>query len=140
MSDTVKAVEIVFENLDYVRVPVEYIGAINMQDVSYSINYFCTNTLKKHLLTKSVYIQIMKSFKCDSNGRGEFTNLCDDFETRIFIMDITYFRIHYDDGSFEDIYVSWEDCEDNEYRNRLQRTFHDEEGNTIIEIGQEGMQ
>lgn len=137
MSDIVNAVEIVFENLDFVRIPVEHIGEINMQDVSYSIGYYCTNTLKKHLHSKYVYVQVMKSFKCDFSKQDEFTDLCEDFEVRIFNPDITYFRIHYNDGTYEDIYVSWEDCEDDEYSNRLQRTFRDEEGNIVIEIGQE---
>lgn len=135
MSEIVKAVEIVFENLDYVRVPVEHIGAVNLQDVSYSIGYFCTNTLKKHLYTKSAYLQIMKSFMCDIDKHDEYTDLCDEFETRIFSPDITYFRIHYRNESYEDVYVAWEDYEDNEYMNRLQKTTRDEEGNIIIEIG-----
>ena len=139
MSDIVKAVEIVFENLEYVRIPFEHIGGMGMQDVSYSIGFFCTNTLHKHLHTKSAYLQIMKSFKCENDKHDEDADLYGEFETRIFNPDITYFRIHYSDGRYEDIYVSWEEYEDNEYKNRLQRTYRDEEENIVIEIGQEGM-
>ena len=134
MGEIVKAVEIVFENLEYVRVPVEHIGAVNLQNVSYSIGFFCTNSVKKHLHTKSAYLQIKKSFRCDIR-HDKYADLYEEFKSRIFNPDIVFFRIHYMDGSYEDIYVSWEDCEDSEYKNRLQSTTRDAEGNIIIEIG-----
>lgn len=136
MSERVKAVEIVFENLEYIFIPAEHIGAVSFQDVSYSIGFFSSNAILKKLHAKSAYIQINKSFSCDISKHDEHTDLYEEFETRIFIPNITYFRVHYSNEAYEDIYVSWEDCEDDEYMNRLQKTSHDEEGNVVISINE----
>lgn len=138
MNEQVKAIEIVFENLDYARIPVKHIGLVCLDRITVSISRGACNAVLKHFEMETAYLQIMNSYKCNWEKPDENTAIYEEFEKRISENDIAYFRIHYMNDTCEDIYVPWEDCEDIEYRNRLQHVTQDKDRNFIIEIGQGG--
>ncbi|MGN0169147.1 MAG: hypothetical protein ACI39H_00100 [Lachnospiraceae bacterium] len=135
MSEKVRAIEIVFENLDYVFIPQEHLGAVSLDDISVSIGRVAMNAVLKRTIAKSVYLQIMNTFQCDGMKHDSFSDIYENFDKRIYENDITYLRIHYENELYEDILVPWQDRKDNKYKNCLQKTEQDEEGNIIVRIG-----
>ena len=136
MREQVKEIEIIFENMDYVRIPVEYIAALELNKVTVSISRIAINAIVKHYTAEGLYMCLLKTFKCGPDSPLEIADIYEDLPKRLAKNDITYLRIHYPDDTYEDIYVPWEDCGGDAYTNRLQTTEFDSEGNIVIRIGE----
>lgn len=135
MSEQIIAIEIIFENLDYVHIPMEHLGVIRIEKINISIKRLACNAILKYSSAESIYIQIMNSFVCNSEEPNEYIDIYEDFDKRLFENDIAYLRIHYINDTYEDIYVPWDEYEDKDWKNRLQRVTRDEDGNFIVQIG-----
>lgn len=124
--------------MDYVRIPIAYIAAFELEQVTASFCRVAVNAIVKHSVAQAMYMQVQKAFSCGPDSPMEIADICEDLPKRLAENDITCLRIHYSDDTYEDIYVPWQDCEDDAYTNRLQRTEFDQEGNIVIQIEQGG--
>lgn len=134
ISEQVKVIEIIFENMDYVRIPVAYVAAFELEQVTASFHRVAVNAIVKHSVAQAMYMQVQKDFRCGPDSPMEIADIYEALPKRLAENDITYLRIHYFDDTYEDIYVPWQDCECDAYTNRLQRTEFDQEGNLVIRI------
>lgn len=134
MRQQAKIIEIIFENMDYVQIPMEHIGAADFEDVDGSMIQLKTGELLRLSHARKIYLRVLSSFQFDYQKPDESISIYEEFDKRLLEGDISCFRVHYVDGTQEDISVPWEDCE-GQYKNRLQKVEKDEEGNYLIRIG-----
>lgn len=137
MDKIVKAIQIEFENMDFVSILMKHIIRMSFDDISVSIDSLNCNTVTKHYSVDSVYLVISKHFRCDHKRHGKYHDIYEEFSKRIFRNDIAYLRIYYMDDSYEDYFVPWKDYENNEYKNQCQHVTLDDEGNYVVRIDKE---
>ena len=65
MSKVVKTIEICFENLEYVNIPIEHFGIANLEGITESITNAACNVTLKHYSAETVRLKIMNTFQCD---------------------------------------------------------------------------
>ena len=135
MDIIITELEIVFENLEVANIPPEYVMDVRMS----GITEFCIMMNDEEKLgvwlrakdAKRVFMIIDKAVK----GKV-ITNYDKELWERILrYPDITYIRIKYSDGTEENIYVAWEDVDDEGEKNALQKHYFNKEGNLVIKIG-----
>lgn len=124
MSKSVKSIQLIFENLDYVKIPAHYFSSFDLTDCSGS--YAVAFSLKPETNTD------FSTFEADVHSiRYESETLFD----RLQRNDITHIDLHRGNGVKEHLSVVWEDADLREYRNRLQRTSMDHDGTISVRIG-----
>lgn len=136
MNRALSSIEITFENMDYVDIPISFFDRVDFKNIETSLS-LTGNRLEEKKLAHFVWICIKK--KADKYLDSFNADICyDSLEKRLSLCDITSFRLHYCTGEYEDIGGRWEECEDNEYRNKLQRVTDDNEFDQLeIVIGRE---
>ena len=138
MRKVVKAIDITFENLDSIVIPVEYFYDFFLNDIRTNISHMSTNTILRTNVAGSLGFLLKKKANKDADKfRGDVHIISTKTGTlfeRIYKSDITSFTIIYEDDSSEEFYIPWEDDGRNEYKNILQKTSEDDKGNLIVRI------
>ena len=138
MSQNVSSIEITFENLDYIVIPAHYFIAFELADIRTTVRRMAANAILKCTVANSVMFELKPetnndamtfegSVYCISTGDG---GLFERFQAR----DITQLKLIYADKAEEELYVAWEDEENNEYQNRLQSTYLNSENQLCVRI------
>ena len=138
MSKDVRFIEITFENLDYVVIPAHYFREFELTDIRTTVRRAAANAILKCTVVNSVMFELDPevnkdaaafegSVYCISTGEG---SLFDRLQNR----DITQMKLIYADKTEEEFSVAWEDEENDEYRNRLQRTLINSAGQLCVQI------
>ena len=138
MDIIITELEIVFENLEVANIPPEYVMDVRIS----GITEFCImmNDEKKLGVwvrakdAERIFMVMNKAVK------GKVITNCDKelWERLLRYPDITAIKIKYSDGTEENIYVAWEDVNDEGEENALQNHYFDNEGNLVIKIGKSG--
>lgn len=135
MDITITKFEIGFENVEAVKIPPKYVMDVRIS----GITEFCIMMNDEEKLgiwlrakdAKRVFMVIDKAVK------GKVITNCDKelWERILRYPDITDIKVKYSDGKEDNIYVAWEDVNDEGEENALQKHYFDNEGNLVIEIG-----
>lgn len=134
MNAQISDIEIIFENMDFVKIPFEHIGELEFQIKLITLKNVNRNKLQRSYSAKSIYFEILNTFECKQEEESEYVDIYEDFTKRIFENDITYLRIHYKNSTNEDIWVPWKDYDDNEYKNQYQKVEIDVNQNYVVRI------
>ena len=135
MDITVTEFEIGFENVEAVKIPPEYVLDVRISGMT-EFRIMMNDEGKLGVLlrakdAKRVFMVIDKAVK----GKV-ITNYDKEFWERILrYPDIVDIKVKYSDGTEENIYVAWEDVNDEGEENALQKHYFDDEGNLVIKIG-----
>lgn len=129
MNKTLSYIELTFENIDYIVIPAQYFTDICISNISSgslgtaeSIEF----TLKKgvneaaYAFTGDVYVM---------QSGGAFL-----FERISRYCDITHIKMIYEDDTFEEYTVVWEEDQTG-CRNLLQKSYITDDGNLKVVIG-----
>ena len=135
MEITVTEVRLGFENVEAVNIPPRYVTDVRISGITeFRIMMNDEEKLGVWLRAKDakrVFMIIDKAVK----GKV-ITNYDKELWERILrYPDITDIRIKYSDGTEENIYVAWEDVDDEGEKNALQKHYFNKEGNLVIKIG-----
>ena len=136
MSKRLESVEITFENLDYILVPVEYFEDFYISGVRTTVERLALNVVLHRTMPDRVEIELSARIDValsDLSSDLSFTpeenlSLLKRIENR---RDIAYLDLYYDDGSSDQFYLSWEDDRD-ECHNKLLTTQYN--GNRNLSI------
>ena len=131
-------VELVFENMEFMRIPSEYLVYFEIDDIRTCEDTLSCNTALKHVSAEQVRFEILDTFKPDSARYSDRFEICEDYVQRLFQNDIAYLRMHRADGTYEDVFVPWQECEDvdnTDCQNRLQHVTVGEAGRISVRIG-----
>ena len=135
MEITVTEFEIGFENVEGVKVPPKYVMDVRISGITeFRIMMNDEEKLGSWLRAKDakrVFMVIDKAVK----GKVMTSYDKELWERILRYPDITDIKIKYSDGTEENIYVAWEDVNDEGEENALQRHYFDNEGNLVIKIG-----
>ena len=123
MEKELKEIELVFESVNFCRIPTEYIESINLSGIKESQDDSDSFVEEVHLVIKKEANG--KTFTGDSENKVYFEDIKE-------YNDITSIELHYDNGTNKVMYVDYDGDEENE----LQRTKYDKDKNLVIEIGE----
>ena len=140
MSKKVKSVEITFENLDYVDIPVEHFGEFRVSGIRTTIERLALNAILQ--CTKADYIEFELLAQVD-DVLPELTQdlpFVPDEQSSLLRRianrrDITSLDLHYDGATTDQFYIPWEDAE-SETRNKLLRAQFRNDGSLFATIQQ----
>ena len=138
MSKFVESVEVTFDNLDYVIIPVEYFGAFSINGIRCGISRVASNATLQRTEAEQIEFDLLQSVDVAlpnmihdlSFAPAEKPSLLERIVQRRDITDLT---VHYSDNSTKQICVPWEDAE-NEYHNKLQQAQMNGENNLNVTI------
>jgi hypothetical protein len=138
MSKRLESVEITFENLDYVLVPVEYFEDFYISGIRTTVERLALNVVLQRTIPDRVEIELSARIDValsDLSSDLSFTpeenlSLLKRIESR---RDIAYLDLYYDDGSSDQFYLPWEDDQD-ECKNKLLKANYNDSGNLMITI------
>ena len=138
MSKRVESVEITFENLDYILVPVEYFEDFYITGIRTTVERLALNIILQRTIPDRVEIELSARIDValsDLSSDLSFTpeenlSLLKRIESR---RDIAYLDLYYDDGSSDQFYLPWEDDQD-ECKNKLLKVNYNDSGNLMITI------
>ena len=138
MSKRLESVEITFENLDYVLVPVEYFEDFYISGIRTTVERLALNAVLQRTIPDRVEIELSACIDValsDLSSDLSFTpeenmSLLKRIESR---RDIAYLDLYYDDGSSDQFYLPWED-DQNECQNKLLKANYSDSGNLMITI------
>ena len=138
MSKRVESVEITFENLDYVLIPVEYFDNFFISGIRTTVERLALNAVLQRTIPDRVEIELSARIDValsDLSRDLSFTSeenlsLLKRIESR---RDIAYLDLYYDDGSSDQFYLPWEDDQD-ECQNKLLKANYRDSGNLMITI------
>ena len=107
-----------FENCDYAEVPIQFVYAFTVGDITTSRSFYPHNQgFKEYTVAGSLYVQFQRSFDT-FEGRTKFdTDLVNVRLTKH--NDICWFGIKYEDGTEHNYQVKWRGCD--QYSNKGQR-------------------
>ncbi len=139
MSKSVKSIELIFENIDYIVIPAHFFLDFMLEDVTVKICRCAVNAIlrfnstdKLMFVLKKEVNEVASSFEGDVHViQYEGATL---FERISIYSDLTHIKFVYEDESSEEYSVAWEDDDNNEDRNRLQKATITEDGNLCVEI------
>lgn len=132
MSKTIKAIYITFENIDCIEIPIEYFESYDHKRSDSGILYGIEEKSIDFVLKKEV---IGVERLLDSNMEYVFLQTNKTLFDRIAeCSDIANIIVIYSDGSGEMFIVEWEDEDDNEFRNKLQKATLTENGDLHVVI------
>ena len=138
MSNRPDAIELVFENMEYIRIPYEYLESIEIDGIRLSEGTLSCNANLKHVSAESVRLRISDNFKSVTGWREDRFEIYEELEQRLRGNDIAYLRLYRADDTFEDIFVPWQECEDEgctACQNSLQHVTVDKDGGISVRIG-----
>ena len=124
----IKNVNIIFENLEIIVIPIDYIGSIVIRKITNNFVY-ATNSLKYKV---AEYFRMTISDKFNMTIVDENYGERNSFKRIIDYNDIVAIEIEYDDKSTDTIYVDW--CELDEYSNLNQATEILEDGSLLLTV------
>ena len=124
----IKNVNIVFENLEIIVVPIDYIGSIVIRKITNNFVY-ATNSLKYKV---AEYFRMTISDKFNMTIVDENYGERNSFKRIMEYNDIVAIEIEYDDKSTDTIYMDW--CELDEYSNLNQATEILEDGSLLLTV------
>ena len=138
MSKRLESVEITFENLDYILVPVEYFDNFFISGIRTTVERLALNAVLQRTIPDRVEIELSARIDValsDLSSDLSFTpkenlSLLKRIESR---RDIAYLDLYYDDGSSDQFYLPWEDDQD-ECQNKLLKANYCDNGNLLITI------
>lgn len=143
MSKRAESIEITFENLDYINIPVEYFGEFYITGMRTTVERLALNAILQR--TKADQVEFELLARVDVALSGMSRDLSFQPEEKLSLLkrienrrDIAYLDIYYDDGSSDQFYVPWEDAE-SETRNKLQQAKIDDNGHLLVTIQQANM-
>ena len=136
MSKRVESIEITFENLDYINIPVEYFEDFYISGIRTTVERLALNAVLQRTMPDRVEIELSARIDAalsDLSSDLSFTpeenlSLLKRIESR---RDIAYLDLYYDDGSSDQFYLPWEDDQD-ECHNKLLTTQYNENGNLSV--------
>lgn len=117
-------IEISFENLDYIRLPIRFFNVVEINynsEVKKTIDYKGRKFFSVIKGAADIYLEINKDI--DKMNYKSWGDIFEAFNLRILENDISSLRLYYSKRNYEDIYVLWDDQD--EYRNRNQRVSED---------------
>ena len=126
MSKHVESIEITFENLDYINIPVEYFGEFYITGMQTTVERLGLNAIVQRTRADRIEFELLARVDVALSDMSrdlsflpeENLSLLKRIENR---RDISYLDIYYDDGSSDQFYLPWEAVED-EQHNRLLRS------------------
>ena len=142
MCKRVESVEITFENLDYINIPVEYFGEFYITGMQTTVERLALNAILQRTRAEQIEFELLARVDVALSDMTrdlsflpeENLSLLKRIENR---RDISYLDIYYDDGSSDQFYLPWEDVED-EQHNRLLRSLlqlrRSDAGNLLITV------
>lgn len=132
----IKAIELVLENCEVIKIDEEYIGYVWMRGIREELARLGCNYISMHKYCKEFFIEIRKDVKNETSNVkfDERTPI----ERLIECADICTVRLIYDDKSYEDIDVPWD--EDNETVNKYQDHYISEHGNLYLYVGKKDIE
>lgn len=139
MNKIIKDIELTFENIDYVVIPNHYFMSFSLENVKIDVCRVAANAIMRYQKIETTDFILKK--EANYNFESFDTNI--DlihykgntlFDRIINYKDITHIKLLYNDDSFENFAVVWEDEENNECRNKLQTAVITEEGNLYVRI------
>lgn len=137
MSQDVRFIQIVFENLDHITIPSHYFYDFTMKDIHTEVGRAAANAILKLSIAYTVMFDLMPEANKDAAGfEGDIHYLSLGEMTlfqRLEFQDITHFKLIYADKTEEEFTVPWEDDED-EFHNRRQSASLDSEGRLRVQI------
>lgn len=131
--------EITFENIDYVVIPIHYFSDFCIEDIRTNTHCVAMNTIIRCQTASSVIFTLKKMVNDD------FKNFVSDIHTVQYCgdtlfqrisnyRDISHIKLIYDGDSFDEFSVEWEDDGDREDRNKLQHSSMTEDENLCVYI------
>lgn len=139
MSKSVKSIELTFENIDYIVIPAHFFLDFMLEDVKVKICRAAVNAILRYNSTDKLMFVLKKEVnEVASNLEGDVHAIqCEGatlFERISIYNDLTHIKFVYEDESSEEYSITWEDEDNNEYRNGLQKATITEDGNLCVEI------
>lgn len=138
MYSKITYVEIVFENLDYIAIPARYFKDFFL-DINIEANreqgayISCSYRMEalRFVLKKEVN-DVGRSLRGDVHSIEYYGETL--FERIYNYKDICCVKLIYDDRKTEEYCVEWEDEDGCDWRNQLQKSGYDPEGNLYVEV------
>lgn len=138
MSKVIAYVEIIFENLDSIIIPARYFRDFELDDIQTVVHRAVANAILRYSVVNSVMFGLEAEANKDASAFTGDVHCINTGEGTLFdrlqSQDITHLKLIYADKTEEDFVVAWEDGENDEYYNRLQRTFIDSAGRLCVQI------
>ena len=140
MSKRAESIEITFENLDYINIPVEYFGEFYITGIRTTVERLALNAILQRTKADQIEFELLARVDVALSDMShdlsflpeEKLSLLKRIENR---RDIAYLDIYYDDGSSDQFYLPWEDAE-SETQNKLLQAKIVDNGNLLVEIQQ----
>jgi len=117
-----KELSFCFENLECYTVPAEYIESFSLVGLHENLSYHGGNSVLRMSCVKEALVMLKP--EADTHAVSSFLEETTKglFDRLWLYDDCVGIDITYTDGTKQEIYVPWEDGE-NEYKNKLQQTF-----------------
>ena len=139
MSKVIKAIELTFENLDWIEIPAEYFGIFSIRAIHTTVERVACNAILQRSYCDYVEFELLRSIE------EVFPTLQEDifydpiagpgFLDRVAERkDLTHITLRYTDGNEEQYAVPWKDGKNTHY-NQLQKTLHLDTQALSIAIG-----
>lgn len=132
----VKSIELTLENCEVIRIDEKYIGNVWMNGIREELARIGCNYISTHKYCKEFFIEIRKDVK------NKMSNVRFDKRTPIERLtecaDICTVRLIYDDKSYEDIDVPWDDGS-NDMINKYQDFYISKNGNLYLYVGKKNI-
>lgn len=137
MSKFVKYIDIVFENCEYVRIPISFVGVFYIGRVSTKIKRTASNAIEKREIAKKVFIEIFAEVDDEILNSCKEGNITMSIINRIVsYSDITQIEVYYEDGSEEQYLVPYKVKDDMNYApNVYQKNYISKLGHLYVAIG-----
>lgn len=139
MAISLKSIELTFENIDYIIIPVQYFADDYGTHIIINSCSVSENTVSNRKTAESVMFVLKKAanhaaptFAGDVHVmqyEGAFL-----FERISKYSDITHIKLIYTDDTFEEYTVAWEEDQTG-CRNLLQKSYTTDDGNLKVVIG-----
>ena len=142
MSKRAESIELTFENLDYIHIPVEYFGEFRITGIRTTVERLAANAILQRTQVEQVEFELLAQVDAALSDMSRDLSFLP--EERLSLLkrienrkDIACLDIYYDDGSSDQIYLPWEDTQDDRHNRHLRsllRTKRNKNGNLTIAI------
>ena len=144
MNKRIKAVEITFENIDWIIIPAGYFEKIQLDDICDEFWFHDKNCTSMRMVAKRVMFELKKEADWHANTFDNDMYGIDTEEETLFErlqrQDITRIELLFAERASELYDVVWDDEDDDEYQNRNQSACLNENGNLHVVINAEDME
>ena len=121
-----KSIEIIFENVDNILIPIEKIIMINIERISRTVHIYYSNNVIEYLTCDACYLKLDKSMEKE---KTQYNNEL--FNRILRWKDITHIKLIYTDSE-EMITMPWID--NHKEINLAQEANIDDDGNLLLNI------